>query len=108
MFVLKTNPTFKASVSIPTPGGDPQTIMVTFRYRTVSEMEAWGKSLTGRRNEDVLPDIVAGWSDIVDADGKPIEFSVNALRAFLDQWPPAAMAIMRAYREELAGERLGN
>lgn len=98
---LKTNPTFKARVSIPIPGAKPEPVEFTFRWRDRDELSAWLESLDGKATDAALLEIASGW-DLEDAFD-----SANAatlLRLYIGAWD----AIYRKYLDELIGARAKN
>lgn len=72
--------TFKAPVTIMTPGGDEQKFVAEFLYlddKANSEAVLLG-------NEELLRLVWKGWNDeIVDADDKPLPFSTEQRELFL-------------------------
>ncbi len=104
MFKLNPNPTFKAKVGIPTPGGKTQDIEFEFRHRTVSAFDAFIRDEKVRTmdNLDFVMELVVGWSG-VDAD-----FSRDAVSTLLENYHGAAFAIRDAYLSELSAARLKN
>jgi hypothetical protein len=106
MFKLAPNPTFKAAVTIPIPG-QPEGEKVTFifKHMTKKAFVKFYDRLAGteaRKDSDVVGDLVSGW------EGVDAEFSVENLETFLDNYPPAALAIMDTYRVELLEARAKN
>lgn len=92
MFKLQPNPTFKAPVEIHVAGqAKPARIEVEFKYLKRDEMADFFSTLSGRKDEDALADIVVGWSG-VDAP-----YSVEALAQLLNNYLPAARALFDAF-----------
>ena len=108
MFKLKANPTFRAKVVIPIPGGGKQSIDFEFRHKTRTELKRFTEGAQGQADGAALHPIVAGWSGVTDESDQPVEYSRDALERLLDLFPSAAQAITAAYFEELAAARLGN
>lgn len=79
---LKPDPTFKAKVPIPRPGGEPVTVQFTFKHRTRREFAA----------------VLAGW-DLDD------EFTRENVATLLEQYGGSASAIADVYVRELTGAR---
>lgn len=100
-FTLTPNPTFKASVSINVPGGEPGEVEFTFKHRTKKQIEELFKSLEGKQDVDLLLDIAEGWSfkEPLDRD---------SAAQFLDNYFDAGHSVFNAYLRELTAGRLGN
>lgn len=73
--------TFKAPVTILTPGGEEQSFVATFLYlddKANDEAVKLG-------NSDLLRKVWKGWDDdVTDGDGKPLPFSTEQLELFLE------------------------
>jgi hypothetical protein len=104
MFKLNAQPTFKAKVDIPIPGGTTEPLLVEFRSRTRSELAAWTSADETKGKDDAawLMGIVVGWSDADEP------FSEKALRKLCENYLGASFAIRDTYLRELSGNRLGN
>jgi len=104
MFKIKAKPTFVAPVSIPVPGGEPETLMLVFRHKTRDEVGEYLQRTASTETKDVGPlmEIIEGWQD-VDA-----EFSKDALQDLVQNYHGSVTAIMDAYVVELAEGRRKN
>lgn len=97
-----TPDTFWAPMRYTPIGAEPVELDIEWRYRTQAEFAAWLEQAAGRSDADIFADAVVGWR------GFAVEYSKEALAAWLDKHPNAAFALLRAYREALTGIRLGN
>jgi hypothetical protein len=103
------NPSFRAKVSLSVPGADaPAVIEVEFRHKGRTEFAAWWESSGGRRDEEILGDVIAGWSDVVDEHGNAVAYTREALALLLDRFPASAIELRDAYARELFEAREKN
>lgn len=104
MFKLKADPTFKAKVAIPVPGGEPKNVIFIFKHRTRSGLNDWiaDPKVKEMGDLDFLMEFVLGWED-VDA-----EFSRDALHTMIENFGGASTRIRDAYLAELTAARMGN
>ena len=104
MFKLNPNPTFRAKVGVPVPGGAPQEIEFEFKHRTASALNDFINDPKTRAldNEDFVLELAVGWSGI-DA-----EFNRQSLTTLFENYHGAAFAIRDKYLSELTAARLGN
>jgi len=104
MFKLQPDPTFTATVMIPQPGGDPLGLDLEFRHMgRAAFMELATEAQGGRLSDlDAALRLVVGWQNM-DA-----EFSPENLAKLLDNYIPAADAIVQAYRLALMRGRQKN
>lgn len=100
-FSLTPNPTFKAKVEIPVPGGDTATLEMTFKHKTRDEFRAFTDGLAGRTDADIVMDVAEAWS-------LEEKFTPANVEKLTQNYLGAGMAIMNAYFAELAGARKGN
>lgn len=102
---LNPEPTFKAKVGVPVPGGAPEPVEFTFQYRSKSELAKWHDEVAELPKDAdevaLLRMFVAGW-DLTD------EFCDENLRRLCDAYPGAAAAAMDVYLRESWGARRGN
>ena len=98
MFALQPKPTFKANVTINTPGGEG-TIKFEFKHMgrkaLKSFFEGLGEGENARPDEEAMLDLIAGW------DGVDEKFSPEALATLLDNYPGSAKNIFEAYNRGL-------
>jgi len=101
---LLANPTFRAKVNIPLPGGEKADFVGIFKHRTADQLREFstGEEAKGRSDIDTVMAMLTGWEE-VDA-----EFSAEAVSQMLQQHHAAARAIGDAYVRELMQARLGN
>jgi hypothetical protein len=104
MFNLIADPTFRATVKIPAPGGESLDLRVVFRHRTRDELKAYWADATDGKLDDLRAtmDILVGWFDVED------EFCEENVIILLQNYHGAAAALFQAYLEELTRARLGN
>lgn len=91
---LVPDPTFKAKVPIPVPGGKTTPVEFTFRYRNADEMAEFGKTLEGREDLDLMLDIASGW-DLAEP------FDKDNVGLLLKSYAGCAWPILRTYMDEL-------
>ena len=79
-FKFEAISTFKAPVTIITPGGEEQTFGATFLYLDDKANEEAVKL----SNPEMLRQVWKGWDDdVTDGDGKPLPYSDAQLEVFL-------------------------
>jgi len=100
-FNLSANPTFKAKVSIPVPGGKSAEIEFTFKHRSKDALKEFMDDMKGQEDVDLLQDLVSGW-DIDDP------FNTESLEKLIQNYPGSALAIYQAYLGEMSGARAKN
>lgn len=99
--VLTAEPTFKAPVSIPVPGGKPVPVSFTFKWRTRDEAKDWLESIDALSDEDVVLSVATGW-ELDDA------FDADNVKALCQKFAGAASAIFSTYVEQLRGAKAKN
>jgi hypothetical protein len=111
MLRLKPNPTFKAPVTIPVPGGPDLTITVEYKHMTKDAYKAFidgeRKTVPARPDEDAIMDIASGWSDVELEEG-PAAFNKDNVRDLCQQYHGAGAAIVEVFVNELTQYRRGN
>jgi len=100
-FNLSANPTFKAKVAIPVPGGKPADIEFTFKHRSKDALKEFMDDMKEKEDVDLLQDLVSGW-DIDDP------FNAESLEKMIQNYPGSALAIYQAYMVEMSGARAKN
>lgn len=102
---LNPEPTFKAKVGVPVPGGRTAEVEFTFQYRSKSELAKWHDEVREFPQDvaeaTLLRTFVLGW-DLDD------EFNDENIRRLCDAYPGAASAAMDVYLRESWGARRGN
>jgi len=101
-FKLNPEPTFRASVPIPVPGGGSMPLELEFRHKTRAALREWYDSFDGRTEAECLHDVVAAWHNC------EASYSLETLATLIENYPQAGGAILAAYTRELTGARLGN
>lgn len=112
MFKVTPNPTFKAAVEIPVPGGEPQKLPLVFKHKGKKEVAEFNDAMLKAGNEqdkakglqaeaDLLYSIIDSW----EAD---VEFNRENFDLLLDQYMAASSAIYETYLVELFGAKRGN
>jgi hypothetical protein len=110
MFKIIASPTFTCAVNISVPGSDkPAQVQVTFKHKTARQLSAWLMS-SMERVDDVsyLEEVLTDIKPLADADGKPLDYSRDALATLLDQFPASGPELVQAYRRQLADTRAKN
>lgn len=121
---IAQNPTFKAFVSIPIVGGEPEKIEFTFKYRDRLGLAALFDEWNLKRDADrtalgespTLSEIVAADTeqqsqqikDLVVAWGFDDKFDDKSIRALVTSCQGAAEAVVNAYQNAFNQARLGN
>ncbi|WP_308907605.1 phage tail assembly chaperone [Pseudomonas canadensis] len=121
---IAQNPTFKAFVSIPIVGGDPEKIEFTFKYRDRPGLAALFDEWNLKRDEartalgesPTLSEIVAvdteqqsqQIKDLVVGWGFDDKFDDKSIRALVTSCQGAAEAVVNAYQSAFNQARLGN
>jgi hypothetical protein len=104
MLKLQANPTFKAKVAIPIPGGDSVPVEFEFKHMTKDALTAFmEKQQTDGGSFDTIAHEVAILFLGVDQ-----AFSKDALTLLLQNYMAAAREIAGAYAHELSKAKSGN
>lgn len=98
---LVAAPTFKWPVNIPVAGEESAPVVFTFRHRTRSQFAEFQASVEGRRDIDVVMDMVVGW-DLVDT------FTTDNVDTLLENHMGAGTSIFEVYRQELLKHKAKN
>ncbi len=94
LFKIDGEPTFKATVQIPVPGGDDRPLEVEFKWLTAQEFGEKCKGTEGKDDAAFFAELVVRWS--ADAD-----CNEDALRRLFAKYPNAARRMFETYRREL-------
>lgn len=97
---LNPDPTFKAKVAVPVPGGTAD-VEFTFKYRDGNAVRAWIEATKEASDVDVVLDMAVAW-DLDD------ELNRENVERLCTNYPGAAREITLRYLRELAGIRQGN
>jgi hypothetical protein len=100
-FSIKAEPTFVALVPFPRAGEASVDVKVTFKHRTKTALESFIEKREGRDDVDLFMDMVVGW-DLDD------EFSKENVETLLENRMGVAIAVYRAYIDELVKSRAKN
>lgn len=100
-FALKADPTFVAPVDFPVAGGESVAVKITFKHRTKTALEEFIEKRAGREDADMFVDMVVGW-DLDD------EFNRGNVETLLENRMGVAVAVYRAYIDELVKHRAKN
>lgn len=100
-FSLTANPTFKAVVDVPVPGGKSAAVEFTFKSRTRDDFRLFIDGLGDRLDVDVIMDMASGW-DLEDP------FDQVNVELLTQNYLGAARAVIEKYLSELTAARLGN
>lgn len=103
MLKLKANPTFKATVKIPAPGGESFDVEFTFRHKTRAGLHTFlFDDHPNRGDVDAVLEIAEAWAGV---DG---DFGRESLEVMFQEYHAAAGEIVRAYAQELTQARAKN
>lgn len=97
---LNPNPTFKAKVGIPVPGGNADVELV-FKYRDRKALGQWIEDTSDVGEVELILDMAEGW-DLADA------FTAENIERLCNAYPGASREITHRYMRELAGIREKN
>lgn len=106
MFALQPKPTFKASVTIPIPGGDEAKLKFVFKHKGRKALKEFFNSLgegdNAKSDQEALLELVEDW------EGVDAKFSPENLDKLLDNYPGSSHAIFSAYNKGLLEGREKN
>lgn len=102
MVKIVASPTFKATVDIPSAGGQTVSIEFEFKHKTRTAFLAWAKPDVPQANEDAVLEIASGWTDIEDP------FNRDSLTILFENFQAAPTAICEKYAQELLLGRAKN
>jgi hypothetical protein len=109
MIRLTPSPTFKARVKFTVPGAeDPALVEFEFRHKAPQALSAWWEASKDRPTADVLYEVIAGWSGVIDETGADVPFTADALAVFLAGHGPRPRELLGAYLRELTESRQKN
>lgn len=108
-FCLKPAPTFASDVRLTIPGQpSPGVLTITWRHKGRKEAEAWVKGAAGRKDPEILGEVIAGWSGVTDDQGQDVPFTCEALESLCNDFPAAGMELFDAYLAALSESRAKN
>ncbi|KAF1706291.1 phage tail assembly chaperone [Pseudoxanthomonas sacheonensis] len=99
--ILTAEPTFKAPVAIPVPGGKTTTVSFTFTWRTRDQAKDWMESIEKMSDEEIVLSAATGWE--LDDD-----FNAENVKALCQKFGGSARAIFNTYVDELRGAKAKN
>jgi hypothetical protein len=107
MFKIVANPTFESAVQLSRPDADaPITVQVTWRHKGTRELSAWLDAAGAAGGDaEYLDQVIVSWGRVVDEDGKPVEYSRDALAVLLANFPSAGKELVQAYYRRLTDAR---
>lgn len=109
MFCIDPAPTFDAEVEVSMPGGVTALLALTFRHRTIRQVQDLQVRMAAESLADaqILGELIEAWQ-VTRADGTDVPYSSQALAELLDNFPAAGPEIYRGYVDALRKGRLGN
>lgn len=109
MLKLNPNPTFTVPVEIVVPGQEACEILrVTFRHKTVEQLQAWTEKRSENPIRDGLADIIVEWNNLLDDEGNQVPYSTEQLDRLLSNYGHIGPVLVEAYVSSLAGARRKN
>jgi hypothetical protein len=120
MIRIVPNPTFTCDVPLSVPGADkPASIKITYRHKgrkALGEYQARAVELAMQADAPdaaqqfaaYVGEVVEGWTGVLDADDKPLPYTVDNLARLLEAYPAAGAEIVRRYSHQLSHARAGN
>lgn len=98
---LAAEATFKATVTIPVPGGKTADVEWIFAWMERDAFKEFLENLAGAEDIDALMDVSRGW-DLDDA------FNKAAVEKLIQKYVGAARAVLDKFIAELSGQRAKN
>lgn len=99
--VLKPAPTFRATVFIPQPEGEPAEVEMVFKHRNKHELKTLANQIGNSDDAVLVSQMATGW-DLDD------DFNHANIQRLVSEHHQAAVSIWNTYFEKLTGLRLGN
>lgn len=94
---LIANPTFKANVPIPIPGGNPVNVQFTFKHRNKDELQEFFDALKDNKEDiELIMAMASGWELDEPFDKDNIEMMIT-------QYVGSAVAILETYISHATG-----
>ena len=101
-FRINPSPTFRVKVPLTVPGADSVGVVeIEFRHKGRVAYSAWWESIGSRGDAEVLDEIIAGWSDVIDEKGEQVAYHIDALRLLLDRYPASGLELLATYKRAL-------
>lgn len=110
MFKIIAAPTFTCDVRLSRPDADEAVLIsCTWRHKGTRELQQWLAGGADAADEAAFLDqVLADWSRVVDADGRPVPYGREALAALLATFPSAGRELVQAYYRRLTDARAKN
>jgi tail assembly chaperone len=99
--VLTAEPTFKAPVAIPVPGGKPVSVSFTFKWRTAEELAVWAEENGTKSGAELVLSMCTAW-ELDD------EFTASNIKLLCDKYQQASASLVHVYAEQLRGAAAKN
>jgi hypothetical protein len=104
MIKLTPNPTFPVDIELPVPGeAEPGKLTLHVRWMSRTDRQAWFEAAKQKEDADALHEVLAGWEGPVDESGAPVPYTLDALKALLNNYEKVTdrvvKAIAQGYRE---------
>lgn len=108
-FRIVPSPTFRVKVPLTVPGAEARGVIeIEFRHKGRTEFAEWWQSVDGRKDAEIIGDVIAGWSDVIGQAGEQEAYTPEALALLLDRFPAAAIELRDAYTRALFEAREKN
>lgn len=98
---LKPDATFRHTVKIPVPGGEPAAVEFVFKQRGRKAMAAFTEKHKEAWTADTVLDCAEGW-DLAES------FTRENVELLLENYPQALFAVVDGYIDEVFNARQGN
>ena len=93
---LTANPTFKAPVPIPVPGGKITNVEFTFKHRNKTQMQEFLEALKDQDDVDLIMSMASGWE--LDEP-----FDAENVGQMVSEYVGSAIAVLETYIAESTG-----
>ncbi len=101
-FRINPSPTFRVKVPLSVPGAEARGVIeIEFRHKGRVAYAAWWDSIGTRSDAEVLNEIIAGWSDVIDDKGESVTYNAEALALLLDRFPASGLELLAHYKRAL-------
>jgi hypothetical protein len=108
-FNINPSPTFRVKVPLSVPGAEARGVVeIEFRHKGRAAYAAWWDSIGSGSDVDVLSEVIADWTDVIDDKGAPVAYGKEALALLLDRFPASGLEILANYKRALFEAREKN
>jgi len=113
MFKIAATPTFKCKVKVDFPGDNgsiaSKVFTAIFKRQSQAEIDEQQAGIReGKiKDSDVVDTVLAGWEDVADENGTPLEFN-DANKALLMDLHPVRPTTVTAYFNAISGAKVKN